>query len=647
MKRFLFAQLLLCTFLLPAQQNTRLDSLLKVSKTDKGRALVHTLNEISWEYKNSNADSALFYGNKALKVAESLNDQQAVASAYNSIASSYEALSDLDNALDYHKKSLELKEQISDTIGIANSYNNLGIIYDTKGNYSKALENYFNALRIYEVHSDEFQKVPMVFVNIGIVYKKQKEYDKVLEYYKKALKIYKDNNYFVGEAITTGNVGSVLLNLEKYDESINYSLRAEKLYDSLGYTRYVPYMLVNIAIAKDSLKQYKEAEKDYLLSIAAFTKDKNLYELSNAKVNLARNYIATSKYELAKQQLNDAIEIIMKNDYKEMEIKALKQLAAVNSATGNYKNAFDYLKRYTTQKDSVFETEKIKTVFELETKYETEKKEKEILSQRADIAEKELNLSKKNNYILGLGALTIVLGLLGYLFYNQQKLKNRQLQKENQLKDALLKIETQNRLQDQRLRISRDLHDNIGAQLTFIISSLDNLKYGFKIPEKLSARLKGIGEFASLTIYELRDTIWAMNKDKITFEDLEIRISNFIDKANIASRNIKFDFVVDEGIDKNISFSSVEGMNIYRIIQEALNNALKYANPTKIEVSISLSKIDEMMKINITDNGMGFDTENIELGNGLQNMKKRAEEINRKLNIESEINQGTKISLSL
>ena len=72
------------------------------------------------------------------------------------------------------------------------------------------------------------------------------------------------------------------------------------------------------------------------------------------------------------------------------------------------------------------------------------------------------------------------------MFYNQQKLKNRQLQKENELKDALIKIETQNRLQEQRLRISRDLHDNIGAQLTFIISSIDYLKYGFEIKnEKL------------------------------------------------------------------------------------------------------------------------------------------------------------------
>ena len=643
MKQFFFLTALLFFISTNAQDNTRLDSLLTSSKTDQGRDLVHTLNEISWEYKNSNADSALVYGRKALKVAESINDQQAIASAYNSIASSYEALSDYDNALQFHKKSLDIKTQIKDTKGIANTYNNLGIIYDTKGNYSKALENYFDALRIYEEYADEFQKVPMVYVNIGIVYKKQKEYEKVLEYYQKALKIYQENNYTIGEAITMGNVGSVLINLKRYDESMQYSRNAETLYDSLGYTRYVPYMRVNIAIAKDSLKLYSEASKDYLSSIEAFTKDNNLYELSNAKVNLARNYISNGKYAEAKNQLNEALKIINKKGYKEMEIKALKQLSQVGAATGDYKSAFTYLNRYSIEKDSVFETEKTKTVFELETKYETQKKEKEILTQRADLAEKELDISKKNNYILGLAALAIVLGLIGYLFYNQQKLKNRQLKKENQLKDALLKIETQNKLQEQRLRISRDLHDNIGAQLTFIISSLDNLKYGFKIPEKLGQKLKGISEFTTTTIYELRDTIWAMNKDAISFEDLETRISNFIDKANLAGKNIDFVFDVDSTVDSQKSFSSVAGMNIYRIIQESINNAMKYAQASKI--SVGISNENDKLKIRIKDDGMGFDLDKTELGNGLNNMKKRAVELNGELQIISNANEGTSIEL--
>lgn len=645
MRIFLTSILWLCAFTSIAQQNKRLDSLLKASKSETGVQLVQTLNEISWEYKNSVADSGLVYGKKALAVSKSIKDKKAIAASYNSIAISFEAMSKLDSALVYNKKSLEIKTQINDTLGVADTYNNLGIIYDTKGQYAEALKSYFDALRIYEVHAVEIDKVPMVYVNIGIVYKKQKEYDKVLDYYKKALIIYKDNNYFVGEAITTGNVGSVLLNLERYKESIDYSLRAEKLYDSLGYKRYVPYMRVNMAIAKDSLKQYEDAKKDYLSSINDFVRDNNLYELSNAKVSLAHNYIVNNNFYEAKIELSEALKITRDNSFKEIEIKALKELADVDAKTGDYKNAFNYLKYYTVQKDSVFETEKTKTVFELEAKYDNEKKEKEILSQRADIAEQELDINKKNSYILGLSTLTLVLGLLGYLIYNQQKLKNRQLKKENELKDALLKIETQNKLQDQRLRISRDLHDNIGAQLTFIISSLDNLKYGFKLPEKLSNKLKGISEFTTTTIYELRDTIWAMNKNEITFEDLQGRISNYIDKANLAAQNIKFQLYVEDGFDSSKTFTSVKGMNVYRIIQESINNALKYADASTIDVSIA--EENNQMKITIRDDGKGFDIANVQLGNGIQNMKKRAKEISGNLYIESKINKGTVVTLNL
>jgi signal transduction histidine kinase len=187
------------------------------------------------------------------------------------------------------------------------------------------------------------------------------------------------------------------------------------------------------------------------------------------------------------------------------------------------------------------------------------------------------------------------------------------------------------------------LHDNIGAQLTFIISSIDNLKYAFKIPDKLGEKLKNISEFTSTTIYELRDTIWAMNKSEITFEDLQIRISNFIEKANIASQNVEFNFNVTNSVDKSASFTSLKGMNIYRIIQEGLNNALKYSNASQI--SVNIDEEDGKMSITILDDGIGFEKDKIKFGNGLLNMQKRAADINASISIDSMPSSGTRISI--
>ena len=133
-----------------------------------------------------------------------------------------------------------------------------------------------------------------------------------------------------------------------------------------------------------------------------------------------------------------------------------------------------------------------------------------------------------------------------------------------------------------------------------------------------------------------------MNKENITFEDLQARIANFIEHAKNASEKTDFSFNIDKNVDEMHIFSSVEGMNIYRIIQEAVNNALKYASADEIEVNIS--EKETKYSIEITDTGIGFDQENIALGNGLNNMKKRAREIGGKLQIKSS-KKGTSIIL--
>jgi signal transduction histidine kinase len=279
----------------------------------------------------------------------------------------------------------------------------------------------------------------------------------------------------------------------------------------------------------------------------------------------------------------------------------------------------------------------LKQTAELETKYQTAKKEKLLL-------EKEVETKHKNNLLLGISSMAFFIALIGFLIYRQQKLKNKQQEQEFELKSAISQIETQNKLQEQRLNISRDLHDNIGSQLTFIISSVDNVKYAFDIDNpKLDDKLTNISSFAKETIVELRDTIWAMNSNEITFEDLASRIHNFIEKAKEAKDEVKFSFEIDVEL-KDTKLSSIEGMNIYRTIQEAVNNAIKYAEASAI--SIAVKKLETQIQIMIQDNGIGFDEATIQKGNGLQNMQKRVEDIGGEFGLFSS-NSGTLIKIDL
>jgi signal transduction histidine kinase len=160
----------------------------------------------------------------------------------------------------------------------------------------------------------------------------------------------------------------------------------------------------------------------------------------------------------------------------------------------------------------------------------------------------------------------------------------------------------------------------------------------------LDEKLSTISAFTKSTIIELRDTIWAMNHDEISFEDLRVRIHNFMEKAKEVKENISFAFDIDASL-KGITCTSVQGMNIYRTVQEAVNNSIKYADASQIRVKIQM--IEEKVSIQISDNGKGFNLEEYELGNGIVNMKKRITDINGTLTIYSKIGQGTTITILL
>ena len=272
----------------------------------------------------------------------------------------------------------------------------------------------------------------------------------------------------------------------------------------------------------------------------------------------------------------------------------------------------------------------------MEVRFETNEKEKRLIENQA-------KLEQRNLLLLVLALATVFIGVTGYLIYRQQKLRNRQMAQQHELRNAIAQIETQNKLQEQRLAISRDLHDNIGAQLTFIISSVDNTRYAFDTDNtRLGSKLESIGQFARETIIELRDTIWAMNHSEITMEELGGRILNFVEKARESGSTASFDFTLDDHL-REVRLTSSEGMNLYRTLQEAVNNAVKYASAQKIAIKI-WQNADDIL-ITVSDDGSGFDTPAARAGNGLGNMQRRMEAIGAGIQIDSNPGQGTRITI--
>ncbi|QTD36698.1 hypothetical protein JL193_11165 [Polaribacter batillariae] len=488
------------------------------------------------------------------------------------------------------------------TLGIANYYLNRRPVAITYFEKAYSYKEYISK----KLATKLLQNLGSMNLEIGTGNRKDRisYVNKAIKSYQQVLKIYQQENWIIDEILATTLLAECYNQLKEYKKATTVINRAISLAKKAKNKNKEGFALIKKASILNKRQNLKEALKTIKKARSIFETLEDLPTLNYALIQEKVILTNLKKYKEA-VQISDSIHA---------------------NIVKIYSNRF------------------ADKVSEMETIYKTVEKEKQITLQKEELLSKELKIKNRNLYIILFAAAFLILAIISFFLLKKNQFKKKQLQKEIDLKDALATIKTQNRLQEQRLRISRDLHDNIGSQLTFIISSIDNLKFVTKDANtKLKDKLSGISTFTSETIHQLRDTIWAMNKNEITVEDLHTRILSFVEKAKNATENIEF--IVNYNIDKNQAFSSLEGMNIFRVIQEAINNAIKYAKATKIEIKID--KKENQFVIKVVDNGIGFDINSVELGNGLSNMEKRMSEIGGRVKIISKVRIGTEISMEI
>lgn len=590
--------------------------------SEKQKAL--TLINLADEYSNFDLDKAILFANKSLKQATKIGNDSIKGLAYNAIANNFQYKTELDSALKYHQKALKIRIKINDSIGIADTYNNLGIFYETKSDYLKALSSYYKALFYYEKINKK-AKQAMVCTNIGIVYKTQKAYKKAIIYYRKAYELYSKTTDNFGKTTSAGNLGSILINFKEYEESLKYSMIAKKGYEKLGYERFVGYPLSSIAYVYDSLHKYSIANVKYIECIGLHEKYENNFEIAEVAASYAKSLLKQSKPAESIIFSEKSLKHSKIAKAFLLEINNYKNLSEAYFKIGKFQEAYSLLKKFNKGSDSIFESEKTKTILELDTKYQTQKKENQILQQQAES-------KQKNIWLLLISSLAII----GLLLYRNQRVKSSQQRKQALLEKELLQEQTNVKIQEQRLDLSRELHDNIGSQLTFIISILDNLKNSsLKFDETISKKIDTVSSFTNKSIAELRDTIWALNSKDLSLSDLKIRIANFVKDASESVENTSFDFNFD--IKNDYQLTSKQAINLFRILQETVNNALKHAQAKTIKISII--QAENNLKMSIADNGIGFDYEAKKKKSfGLTNIQNRVQELNATCEVQSNPN---------
>lgn len=625
-----------------SQEQTVLDSLESLLPKQTGLVKRSNLGELCYQYSFIDTKKAIDFGNQSVAVAVTLNDSVELANAYNDLSIPYYFAGDYDSSLVYNFKSLKIRQAVNDSLGVAKSYSKIANSYYELGELPKALEYNFKALELFEATGND-QYAGNLYSNIGNIYEVNGNYEKALEFQFKSIAYAEKYNNRMMYISAQGNVANIYQRLKDYKKSNEVYMSIIPETKAMGNKGYLASIYQGMGVNARLLN-------DNALGIDYYEKSLQLYEeigvksgISLVLVNLGLCYMDEGNFAKSELMLKRGLELSKEsNSYSQLR-HAYQGLARLENHKGNYEESEAYFDLYVSYVDSIYNENSNTLLSEMQVKYETAEKEKQIAKQEVSIANEQLRVKSRNNALWGLGIALLTLLFVGRYVYKQQKFKEQQLVEENRLKDQLSKVKVQNKLQEERLRISKDLHDNIGAQLTFIISSVDNLNYIFtSADEKLKEKLNSIAKFSRSTITQLRDTIWALNKDQIGFEDLKLRVLNFVESAKSAEENVQFSFF--NSVETPIIFTAMQGVNVYRIIQESLNNALKYADATAIEVRIV--EIKEHIVVEIIDNGKGFAINEVKKGNGLHNLEQRAEELHAEFNLSSS-HTGTVVKMSI
>lgn len=594
-----------------------IDSLkLLLTQTPKPSEAAHINSELCWMYLSISIDSSLHYGKKAVIIAQSIKEDALIAQTQNDYGTALLMSGDIAAAISVYHEAKKIRKKIKDFNGTASLNLKLGNCYFKAGQIDSSMYYFTLALSYYE-KENKVAETAQTLSNMGNVYYTVQLYEKALQYFNsssqyltKAGKNYELANTLVNIANTYLKKQDTVLALKQYHESIKVAQTASNHFAlSAAYNN-----LGSIYLGK---KQYADAAAYVKKSIALREKIGLLSELASSKLTMAIIDNATRQYQQALQLLRTIQPFFEQNNLTEQLITVYMQLSQAYGALGYPDSLLHYLNLYNNAKNKFTEAEMLKAATELDSKYQSEKKD-------AAIQQTKIQIKQRNLVISGIAVLLVLVLIIAFLMFQQQRLKSLQQT-----------IRHKNKLQEQRLHISRELHDNIGSYLTYIKSSIENIPHEeFRYQHKITDVLKLTEE----TIAELRKTVWLMNKPEIHLPEWKTKLIDFFRKADMVT-------VTSAELPEDIVMNTQKATHLFRCVQEAVNNALKHASPNHININIAVAANNII--VSIQDDGTGFNISGYTPGRGIIHIKERIAEIKGQVTFSSQKDKGTRIQITL
>ena len=637
LRQFVLFVLLFVTGLLPAQENP--DSLRDLLSREKSPAKkADLLVSLSSAFRYTSPDTMLQYAKQASAIYSAQKDSAGLCKSDILICYFYYNTGKPDTALALAQSFinwLHTQPKMISDLGLFYSFS--GVCCMKMDRKKEALNRFYKALNYAEKAEDHLTMLK-AYVNIGWAMMELNQFEEAIQNFRKALdftaeKKLPDN--FSG--VTLGNMASCFGSLNQTDSAFKYARLAIASSRKAGNIITEANSLFILGNAQVKKGQLNEALSSYLQAQPLREKVGDPYFIVSDQAEISRLYAKLGKTEEGIAIGEKALALAQQNKITAKLPMIYTSLANNYESAKDYVKAVSYYKLISDLKDSMYADANPQAIAEMRTKYETEKQDRLI--------EQQNNRLRMQNYLFGGIALLILFsGLLLLSWYKRNKLrqetamKTELMRQQEQAIRAVMEAE-----ENERQRIAKDLHDGVGQMMSAAKMNLSAFESELKFDtEEQRQSFEKVINLVDESCREVRTVSHVMMPNALLKNNLGDAIREFTGKLNQKDLRIS---VYTEGLNERLD-SNIETM-LYRVVQECVNNTIKHAGASALDISLIRDK--DGISGTIEDNGKGFDATDPEKmkGIGIKNISSRIEYLKGTVDIDSAPGRGTVVGLHI
>lgn len=598
-------------------------------------------------YRMEGADGeAMSLLKEAAQFAEKEKDVNHYSQLLNQISTIYHSIGQVDSAIFFFHKIIAIKQTLGDDMGLLSDYITVGNLHLELGNYQQAQANLILALQQAEQLQDTLSQTN-ISLDIARVYLDERLLKPAEKYALQAVALAQQNEIPFLEAQSLVILGDVHLEFNRQDSALASFQAAADLYQTLNSKKQLANILVKMAEVENSLPRFIEAKTALTEALEVYQQEQDQIGELNTILALCQVLLKTKDHRVLLTWLNKAEQMAISSQNLSSLEEAHRLKSQHFESLGQYQLALHHYRIHKGIQDSVLNEETAMIVQEMDQRFQTEKKDKEIAQQRATLEHQQNVLREQafDNILLLIGVL-LLLALSAFVIIinrrnkqlNKQRLSTIQKERESQILRAMVKGEEQ-----ERVRIARDLHDSLGAVMASAKLRVNTL--GHQLPQLKSMDSYHIAEeLIDEACHNVREISHDMMPGSLGKYGLQEAIGRMCATIEKSKRNISVNYIPFglENLDDDIVAT-----NVLRMVQELLRNVIKHAEATEVIVQLTLE--DQQLIITVEDDGKGFDTEDeqFQAGLGLESIQTRALSLHGQLEIQSQPGEGTTFTITI